>query len=150
VSNPASSSKPNLATSIASWRDGSQGFFRFLADVQPRVPSSTGGFVPFVPGDRERGEIARALDGVDVSVACFCWPHRHGKTLTSAMIIVWRFLSRPAENIAVVANSEKQVVDRRWRTLLAGGADRATDQQPGKGQKDLDRRDCRAAVLQDT
>jgi hypothetical protein len=117
VSNPASSSKPSLATSIASWRDGSQGFFRFLADVQPRVPSSTGGFVPFVPGDRERGEIARALDGVDVSVACFCWPRRHGKTLTSAMIIVWRFLSRPAENIAVVANSEKQVVDTAFRTI---------------------------------
>lgn len=107
----------NLSASIASWRSGSAGFFRFLADVQPRVPSGTGGFVPFVPGNRERAEIARALDSDGVSVACFCWPRRHGKTLTSAIIIVWRFLTRPGENIAVVANSEKQVVDTAFRTI---------------------------------
>lgn len=109
--------KLSLAASIASWRDGSAGFFRFLADVQPRVPSGTGGFIPFNPGPVERAEIAKALDGTDVSVAVFCWPRRHGKTLTSAMIIVWRFLTRPAENIAVVANSEKQVVDTAFRTI---------------------------------
>lgn len=114
---PNSSSKPSLAASIASWRDGSEGFFRFLAEVEPRVPSSTGGFVPFVPGPRERTEITRALDGKDVSVAVFCWPRRHGKTLTSAIIIVWRFLTKPAENVAVVANSEKQVVDTAFRII---------------------------------
>jgi len=110
-------SKPTLAASIASWRDGSEGFFRFLADVQPRVPSGTGGFVPFDPGPRERAEIAKALDGDGVSVGIFCWPRRHGKTLTSAMILVWRCLTRPSENIAVVANSERQVVDTAFRTI---------------------------------
>lgn len=110
-------SKPTLAEAIASWRCGSVGFFRFVADVQPRVPSGNGGFVPFNPGQLERAEIAKALDGVGVSVAAFCWPRRHGKTLTSAMIIVWRFLTRTAENIAVVANSEKQVVDTAFRTI---------------------------------
>lgn len=33
------------------------------------------------------------------------------------MVIVWRFLTRPTENIAVVANSEKQVVDTAFRTI---------------------------------
>ena len=107
----------SLSASIASWRSGSAGFFRFLADVQPRVPSGNGGFVPFVPGKRERAEIARALDTVGVSVTCFVWPRRHGKTLTSAMLIVWRFMTLPGENIAVVANSEKQVVDTAFRTI---------------------------------
>jgi hypothetical protein len=107
----------SLSQKIAAWRGGSAGFFRFLDDVQPRVPSGRGGFVPFVPGVVERAEIARALDGDGVSVVVFCWPRRHGKTLTSAMVIVWRFLTRPAENIAVVANSEKQVVDTAFRTI---------------------------------
>ncbi len=106
-----------LAASIASWRDGSKGFFAFLADVQPRVLSGSGGYVPFIPGPRERAEIAKALDTDGVSVACFVWPRRHGKTLTSAMVLIWRFLTRPAENIAVVANSEKQVVDTAFRTI---------------------------------
>ncbi|HVJ03292.1 MAG TPA: terminase large subunit [Sphingomonas sp.] len=81
------------------------------------MPSGTGGFVPFDPGPRERAEIAKALDGDGVSVAVFCWPRRHGKTLTSAMVLVWRFLTRAGENIAVVANSEKQVVDTAFRTI---------------------------------
>jgi len=112
-----SSRSSNLAASIASWRDGSAGFFKFLEEVQPRVPSGTGGFIPFIPGPRERAEIAKALDGEGVSVAVFCWPRRHGKTATSAMAIIWRFLSRPSENIAVVANSERQVVDTAFRTI---------------------------------
>lgn len=107
----------NLAASIASWRNGSAGFFKFLDDVQPRVRSSTGGFTPFVPGPREAAEIAKALDGKDVSVAAFCWPRRHGKSVTSAMIIVWRFLTRQTETVAVVANSEKQVVDTAFRSI---------------------------------
>lgn len=113
----SASVKPSLSQTIAAWRDGSVGFFRFLDEVQPRVPSGRGGYVPFVPGPQERAEIARALEGESISVAVFCWPRRHGKTLTSAMIIVWRFLTRPAENIAVVANSEKQVVDTAFRTI---------------------------------
>lgn len=114
---PSAQSLSGLAASIASWRDGSDGFFRFLADVEPRVPSGVGGYVAFVPGPRERAEIVRALDGDGVSVAVFCWPRRHGKTLTSAIVIIWRFLTRPAENVAVVANSEKQVVDTAFRTI---------------------------------
>jgi hypothetical protein len=107
----------SLSQRIASWRDGSTGFFRFVEDVQPHVRSHTGGFAPYQVGPREREEIARALDGQEVSVAVWCWPRRHGKTLASAMVIVWRFLTRPTENIAVVANSEKQVFDTAFRTI---------------------------------
>lgn len=110
-------SAPSLSQQIALWRDGSAGFFRFVQDVQPHVRSHNGGFAPYVIGDRERADIARALDGSDISVAVWCWPRRHGKTLASAMVIVWRFLTRPAENIAVVANSEKQVTSTAFKVI---------------------------------
>lgn len=111
------SSAPVLSQKIASWRNGSAGFFAFLADVQPRVPSGTGRFVPFEPGPRERAEIEKALDGDGVSVAVFSWPRRYGKTATSAMIIVWRLLTRPGENIAIVANSEKQAIGTAFKLV---------------------------------
>lgn len=101
---------------VSSWKDGSKGFFKFLDDVKPVVRSADGGFIPFVPGPRERAEIERALDG-DFSTVVFSWPRRHGKTATSVMIILWRFLTRRTENIAIVANSEKQVVDTAFRML---------------------------------
>ena len=78
---------------------------------------ATGGFTPYKPGPREAAEIAKALDGTDISIAAFVWPRRHGKSVTSAMIIVWRFLTRPTEMTAVVANSEKQVVDTAFRSI---------------------------------
>ncbi len=101
---------------VASWREGSKGFSKFLDDVKPVVRSSNGGFIPFVPGPRERAEIERALDG-DYSTLVFSWPRRHGKTATSIMIILWRFLTRRTETIAIVANSEKQVVDTAFKML---------------------------------
>ncbi|WP_207456054.1 terminase large subunit [Azospirillum sp. SYSU D00513] len=101
---------------IADWRDGSAGFFLWLDDVKPLVPSAKGGFEPYVPGQREREEIAKALDG-GFSTVVFCWPRRHGKTLVSALIIVWRFLTRQTQNVAVVANSERQTTDTAFRTI---------------------------------
>lgn len=99
---------------VAAWRGGSAGFFRWLEDVEPRVPSSKGGYEPYIPGPREREEIARALDG-DYRTVVFCWPRRHGKTLASALIIVWRFLTRRTQTIAMVANSERQTVDTAFK-----------------------------------
>jgi hypothetical protein len=107
----------SVAPLIASWRAGSAGFFKFLDDVKPVVRASEGGFIPFAPGPRERAEIARALDG-DHSMVVFCWPRRHGKTVSSVMILLWRFLTRRTENIAVVANSQRQIVDTGFRTLV--------------------------------
>lgn len=110
-------SSPSLAAQIAAWRDGSNGFFQFLEDVQPRVRSHTGGFIPYELSGEPKREVERALDSPDVSIAVWCWPRRHGKTLVSAMTIIWRFLTRPNENIAVVANSEKQVLSTAMRTI---------------------------------
>ena len=101
---------------VSRWQNGSSGFFNFLDDVKPIVRSSKGGFIPFIPGPRERAEIVKALDG-DFSTVVFSWPRRHGKTATSVMIILWRFLTRRTENIAIVANSEKQVIDTAFKTL---------------------------------
>lgn len=112
----ASSASP-LSARIASWRDGSSGFFKFVEEVQPRVRSHLGGYAPFVLEGWQKVELAKALDNPGVSIAVWCFPRRHGKTLLSALIIVWRFLTRPSENIAVVANSEKQVVDTAFRTI---------------------------------
>ena len=105
-----------VKSKVADWRHGSAGFFRWLEDVRPMVPSSKGGYEPYIPGPRERAEIAQALDG-DYSTVVFCWPRRHGKTLVSALIIVWRFLTRRTQNIAIVANSEKQSVDTAFKTV---------------------------------
>lgn len=101
---------------VSKWQNGSDGFFSFLEDVKPVVRSSRGGFTPFFPASREKAEIARALDG-DHSTVVFSWPRRHGKTATSVMIILWRFLTRRTENVAIVANSEKQVVDTAFKMI---------------------------------
>jgi hypothetical protein len=106
----------SISAMVSRWQNGSSGFFNFLDDVKPVVRSSKGGFIPFIPGPRERAEIVKALDG-DFSTVVFSWPRRHGKTATSVMIILWRFLTRRTENIAIVANSEKQVVDTAFRML---------------------------------
>ena len=104
------------ATIVESWKHGSDGFFKFLDDVKPVVRSSRGGFIPFVPGPRERAEIVQALDGTRSTVV-LSWPRRHGKTATSIMILLWRFLTRKTENIAIVANSEKQVTSTAFKIL---------------------------------
>lgn len=101
---------------LGRWRHGAAGFFAWLDDVKPMVPSARGGYEPFVPGARERVEIEKALDG-GYNTAVFCWPRRHGKTLVSALIIIWRFMTRRTENVAVVANSEKQIVDTAFRLI---------------------------------
>lgn len=106
-----------LATLIKRWREpGSAGFFNFIADIEPHVPSHNGGTEVFVPSNWEREEFRRALDG-DYNTLVWSWPRRHGKTLANALIVIWRFMSKPAENIAIVANSEKQVISTCFRTV---------------------------------
>ncbi len=97
---------------IERWRQpGSAGFFAWVEDTKPMIPSEDGGFQPYeVPNERVRAAIIEALDG-DYSTVVFCWPKRHGKTVISALIITWRFLTRKTQSVAIVANSEKQSVD---------------------------------------
>ncbi|MBS0233490.1 MAG: terminase family protein [Proteobacteria bacterium] len=103
---------------LARWQQpGSAGFFAFLDDVKPMIPSERGGYQPYViPSDRVRAEIIRILDG-GYSTAIVCWPRRHGKTVLAALIVVWRFLTRRTQNIAIVANSERQTTDTAFRLV---------------------------------
>lgn len=106
---------------IESWRHGSAGFLKWLEDVQPRIPSEKGRLQVFeIPNQKVKDEIVKALDG-DYSTICFCWPRRHGKTIMSALIIVWRFTCRTHQQIAMVSNSERQTTDTAFklvRTIL--------------------------------
>lgn len=109
--------KTDLKAALARWNaPGSKGFFNFIDDVQPKVPSHKGGFEVYKPEGRIRDEIAHALDN-NYRVCVFSFPRRHGKTVVTAMIIVWRFLSRRTQTIAVVGNSEKQSVDMALRMI---------------------------------
>lgn len=114
---PSKNSSQSFAELIASWRGGSAGFTQFLADVEPRVPSNTGGFTPFKLEGQPKAEITAMLDNSAIDVGVLCWPRRHGKTVSTAMILVWRFLTRPGEAIAVVANSEKQVQSTAFKII---------------------------------
>ena len=111
------SKKDAYAAQLKRWRaTGSAGFFAFLADAKPMIPSDKGGWQPYeLPSDLVRDEIARALDNPQHSTIIWCWPRRHGKTVVAALVNVWRFLTRQTEAIAVVANSEKQTVDTAFR-----------------------------------
>ena len=105
---------PKIDTKL--WRGGSEGFFRWIEDVRPMVPSSKGGFEPYVPGPLERIELTTALDGSYRTIV-LCWPRRHGKTLAAALIVCWRFMSRRTQNVAMVANSERQSVDVAFKLV---------------------------------
>ncbi|MCQ8119950.1 hypothetical protein [Methylomonas rosea] len=111
-------STKKAVSKVASWRNGSAGFFQWLEDVKPRVPSAKGGYEAYEPGPLERIEIIKAIDG-DFRTVVFCWPRRHGKTLVAALIIVWRFLTRKTQTIGIIANSEKQIVDTAFKTVAS-------------------------------
>src|SRR5687768_2146308 len=110
--------KDAYAAQLKRWRQpGSKGFFAFLDDAKPMIPSEKGGYQPYtLPSELVREEIARALDGPH-STIIFCWPRRHGKTVVVALIIVWRFLTRQTQDMAIVANSERQTVDTAFRLV---------------------------------
>jgi hypothetical protein len=105
-----------LQAKLASWRGGADGFLKFIADTKPRIPAYTGGFAPFAPSERQREELHRALDGEHRTIV-LCWPRRHGKTAAAALILVWRFLTRGTQAVAIVANSERQTVDTAFRLV---------------------------------
>jgi hypothetical protein len=109
----------SLSKRLATWRNGSAGFFQWLVDTKPLIPDDTGRFIPYViPNQEVRDAIVHSIDG-GFGTVVFCWPRRHGKTVVAALIIAWRFLTRPGQTIAIVANSEKQSVDTAFKTVAA-------------------------------
>jgi hypothetical protein len=110
--------KTTVKAQLTRWQQpGATGFLAFVEDVRPMIPSEAGGFQPYViPSEDVRSAIVEALDG-DFSTIVFCWPRRHGKTVISALIIVWRFVTRRNQTIALVANSTNQTVDTAFRLV---------------------------------
>lgn len=106
------------AAMMKRWREpGATGFFNFIEDAQPMIPSEKGGFQVYeVPSDLVREEIEKLLDP-ERSTIVICWPRRHGKTVVASLIIVWRFLSRVSENVAIVANSQMQSLDTALKNI---------------------------------
>jgi phage terminase large subunit-like protein len=111
---------------VRKWRgsgpDSAEGFFNFLADVQPMVKDDNGRYTPFQLRPREVAEITAALNGTAAGpyrTIVFCWPRRHGKTITSALIIIWRYLTRQNQEIAIVANSKTQTLSTAF-SLITG------------------------------
>ena len=98
---------------IASWRKGADGFFSWIEAVQPRIPSSSGGFTVFRPELFQEQAIRAALqqnpDGSwKYTTIAFSMPRRHSKTVIVALLCLWRLCTRQGENIVCLANSERQ------------------------------------------
>lgn len=97
---------------VRQWRAGANGFFKWLEDVKPRVPGSRSQFVVFEPVDFQREALQAALsrDGENwkYQTICFSFPRRHSKTTLNALLVIWRFMLWPNENIKILANSERQ------------------------------------------
>jgi hypothetical protein len=99
------------------WTGGAAGFFRFLEEFQPMVPSAKGGFERFKLRPLEAEEIRNALES-NARTIVLCWPRRHGKTLVSALLVIWRFLSSQTQTIGICANSAQQTIDTAFKTIV--------------------------------
>ncbi len=104
---------PFTKEQVSAWRSGAAGFLAWLADIQPRIPSARSGFEVFRPEPFQEQAIREALtqnpDGTwKYGTLAFSMPRRHSKTVLCALLCLWRFTTRPTENIVCLANSERQ------------------------------------------
>ena len=101
---------------VQSWTANSpEAFFAWLEDIQPRVPSARGGYAVFVPEPFQRDAIRDALATNDAgdwkyTTIAFSFPRRHSKTTLMALLVLWRFTTRPTQNIVCMATNERQTV----------------------------------------
>ena len=98
---------------VAGWRNGWRGFLQWLEDVQPRIPSASGGYAVFRPERFQQGFIRAALrqnpDGTwKYTTIAVSMPRRHSKTVLIALLCLWRMCTQTGENIVCLANSERQ------------------------------------------
>lgn len=105
--------KADLEKLYAEWRDGSDGFLKWLAAVKPRVLTSRNRYEVFRPEPFQieaiRGALARNPDGTWKNIRiCITMPRRHSKTVLCALLAIWRFALWSNENIVALANSEDQ------------------------------------------
>ena len=100
------------AEKIRQWRNDADGFFQWLEDVKPMVAGPSAAFVPFELCDFQREAIRSALarEGGHwkYQTIVFSFPRRHSKTTLMALLVLWRFLLFPNQNIKVLSNSQQQ------------------------------------------
>lgn len=98
---------------VRAWRQGADGFFAWLADIKPFIPSFKGGYELFVPEQFQVDALRRALEcdsdgNFKFRTIIFSFPRRHSKTTLNALLVLWRFTTRITENICCMATSERQ------------------------------------------
>ncbi|NCC58139.1 MAG: hypothetical protein EOM17_10985, partial [Synergistales bacterium] len=102
-------SKGFTSKDVLAWRQGAEGFLKWVEDVKPRIPSKKGGFEVFKPTgfqvEAVRDALAQDASGKWLhQTIAFSFPRRHSKTTLNALLVVWRFtLFGPNENIKVMA-----------------------------------------------
>ncbi len=99
---------------IQSWRTGgADGFFAWLEDIQPRIPSARGGFEIFHPEKFQIDAVRDALEQTETgdwkyTTIAFSFPRRHSKTVLMALLVLWRFTTQRTQNIVSMATNERQ------------------------------------------
>lgn len=102
------------AEKLARWQNGADGFVDWIRDTKPMVPASKDGFTPFELSPEVEKEAREILSG-KYRTAVVSMPRRHGKSALVALIIVWRFLTRRTQMIAICSNSQTQSVGTGFR-----------------------------------
>lgn len=107
---------------LRQWRDGPEGFFKWVDDIQPRILKENNRFEPIELAEWQKREIAPILlktkAGECVNqTCCITWPRRHGKSYMNVLIVLHRFMCWPAQTIKVLANSEKQATGTSFRLI---------------------------------
>ena len=103
------------AKRVREWRNGADGFFLWIADIQPRVLGNKGKYVVFQP-EPFQVEIIRKLlaqkdDGSwQYTTLGISLPRRHSKTTIMALLCLWRFCLWANQNIVAMASTEKQII----------------------------------------
>lgn len=105
---------------LEEWRDGAEGFFRWIADMKPRIKHSDSKYRPVELTDWQRRELApifeRTPDGsLKHKRTCLTWPRRHSKTVMNVLVALHRFFTSQNQIIKVLANSERQATSTAFR-----------------------------------
>ncbi|WP_027368953.1 hypothetical protein [Desulfocurvibacter africanus] len=107
---------------LEAWSNGAAGFFKWLADIKPRILGGDNRFqeVELEPWQREavEGILEADDDGRFLrSMALLVTPRRHGKTNLFALIVLWLFTTRQNQTIQVLGTSEAHTDKVQLRTL---------------------------------
>lgn len=100
---------------VKAWKNGADGFLRWLEDVQPRVLGDKGKYVVFEPEPFQveaiRDALAQDESGLwKYTTIAFSFPRRHSKTTLMSLLVLWRFTLWKHQNVVAMASTERQIV----------------------------------------